>query len=161
MRSVVFAAAITPYLEQTSDNPDGPLTKGQAASMTADLTKDQDAFYEQFTTDFFSADGVLQVSEAQRQEALALCAQADKNAALQSMAAFGTTDFRDDLNKVSVPSLVIHGDADGVVFYEGSGARTHVAVPSSELVVVPGAPHGFNVSHATEFNEALLAFLAR
>ena len=161
VRSVVFAAAVTPYLEQTSDNPDGPLSKSQAAEMTAGLTKDQDEFYDQFTTQFFSSNGVLQVSEAQRQEALALCAQADKNAALQCMAAFGTTDFRDDLTKVTVPTLVIHGDADATVPYEGSGARTHASVAGSELVVVPGAPHGFNVSHATRFNEALLAFLAR
>ena len=161
VRSVVFAAAVTPYMEQTSDNPDGPLPRSQAARMTAGLTKDQDSFYDEFTTGFFSSHGVLQVSEAQRQEALALTRQADKNAALQCMAAFGTTDFRDDLVKVSVPALVIHGDADATVAFEGSGARTHAAIPSSELVVVSGAPHGFNVSHAAEFNRALLNFLAR
>lgn len=161
VRSVVFASAVTPYLEQTSDNPDGPLTKSQAASMTADLTKDQDAFYDQFTKDFFTVDGKVVVSEEQRQQALALAHQADKNAALQCMAAFGTTDFRDDLAKVTVPTLVTHGDADFVVFYEGSGARTHAAIPGSELVVLHGAPHGCNVSHAAEFNEALLAFLGR
>ena len=161
VRSVVFAAAVTPYMEQTSDNPEGPLSKSLAAGMTADLTKDQDAFYDGFTTQFFSSNGVLQVTEEQRQEALALTRQADKNAALQCMAAFGTTDFRDDLAKVTVPTLVIHGDADATVPFEGSGARTHAAIPGSELVVVPGAPHGFNVSHATEFNQALLQFLER
>ena len=161
VRSVVFAAAVTPYMEKTSDNPDGPLEKSEAAKMAAGLTKDQDEFYDEFTTQFFSSNGVLQVSEAQRQEALALTRQADKNAALQCMTAFGTTDFRDDLAKVTVPSLVIHGDADATVPFEGSGARTHAAIPGSELVVVAGAPHGFNVSHAAEFNEALLRFLQR
>ena len=161
VHSVVFAAAVTPYMEQTSDNPDGPLTKTLAAQMAAGLTKNQDEFYDDFTTQFFSSDGVLQVSEEQRQEALALTRQADKNAALQCMTAFGTTDFRDDLAKVTVPTLVIHGDADGTVPFEGSGARTHAAIPGSELVVVPGAPHGFNVSHATEFNQALLQFLEK
>jgi hypothetical protein len=57
--------------------------------MAAGLTADQEAFYEQFTTRFFSVDGVLQVSEAQRQEALAMAGQADENAALQCMTAFG------------------------------------------------------------------------
>ena len=161
VHSVVFAASVTPYLAQTPDNPDGPLPLSNAAKMPASLTAPQDKFYDQFVSDFSTVDGAVVVSEAQRQEALALCAQADKNAALQCMTAFANTDFRDDLAKVSVPTLVLHGDSDFVVFYEGSGARTHAAIPGSELVVVPKAPHGFNVSHATEFNEALLAFLAR
>ena len=59
-----------------------------------------------------------------------------------------------------MPTLVIHGDSDGVVPFEGSGARTHQAVPQSELVVLPGGPHGCNVSHAGAFNDALIAFLA-
>jgi pimeloyl-ACP methyl ester carboxylesterase len=58
-----------------------------------------------------------------------------------------------------VPTLVIHGDADAIVPIEGSGLRTHRAVPQSQLVRVSGAPHGFNVSHAQEFNIALLSFL--
>jgi non-heme chloroperoxidase len=56
---------------------------------------------------------------------------------------------------------VLHGDADGTVPFEGSGQRTHAAVPGSELVVLDGAPHGCNVSHAREFNAALVSFLAR
>jgi non-heme chloroperoxidase len=62
---------------------------------------------------------------------------------------------------VKVPTLVIHGDADAIVPIEGSGERTHRAVPHSELVVVNNAPHGLNVSHAQAFNDALLAFLRK
>ncbi len=129
--------------------------------MTEDLTKDEDAFYDGFTKDFFSVDGVLKVTEAQRQEAIALCRQADKKAALGCMEAFGTTDFRDGLPNVTVPALVIRGDGDGIVPFEGSGARTHAAIAHSELVVLPGALHGCNVSHADAFNQALLSFLAK
>jgi len=161
LRSVVFASAVPPYLMKGSSNPDGPLEKSQAAQMTAQLTADQDGFYDQFTTEFFSADGELKVTEQQRQEALRLCHQADKKAALACLNAFGTTDFRSDLTKVSVPTLVLHGAADATVPFEGSGARTHQAVPGSELHVIAGAPHGCNVSHAEEFNQALLGFLAR
>jgi pimeloyl-ACP methyl ester carboxylesterase len=57
------------------------------------------------------------------------------------------------------PTLVIHGNADAIVPIEGSGQRTHRAVPHCDLVVVQGAPHGLNVSHAQAFNEALLSFL--
>ena len=161
VHSVVFAASVTPYLAKTPGNPDGPLPLSNATKMTARLTANQDAFYEQFTTDFFSVDGTLTVTEEQRQQALALAHQADKNAALQCMTAFANTDFRDDLAKVTVPTLVLHGDGDFVVFFDGSAARTHAAIPGSELVVLHGAPHGCNVSHADHFNEALLAFLKR
>ncbi len=161
LRSVVFASAVPPYLMKGDDNPDGPLEKSQAAQMTEQLTADEDSFYDQFMTQFFSADGALKVSEEQRQEALALCKQADKRAALACMEAFGTTDFRDDLPKVSVPTLVLHGSADAIVPFQGSGARTRAALPGSELHLIDGAPHGCNVSHADEFNQTLLRFLAR
>ena len=161
LRSVVFAAAIPPYLLKTDDNPDGPLSPELAEQMESGLKDDRDAFFDQFTTMFFSAGDELKVSEAQRQEAVALCRQSDQRAALGCMEAFGTTDFRDDLSAVTVPTLVIHGDSDGIVPFEGSGKRTHEAIDGSELVVVDGAPHGLNVSHAQEFNEALLEFLKK
>lgn len=75
------------------------------------------------------------------------------------MEAFGTTDFRDDLPNVTVPALILHGDGDGTVPFEGSGARTHAALSGSDLHVIQGAPHGCNVSHPDEFNQALLSFL--
>ena len=161
LRSVVFAAAIPPYLLKTDDNPDGPLSPELAEQMESGLKDDRDAFFDQFTTMFFSAGDELKVSETQRQEAVALCRQSDQRAALGCMDAFGTTDFREDLPKITVPTLVIHGDSDGIVPLEGSGARTHAAVAGSELVVVRDAPHGLNTSHADEFNAALLAFLAK
>ncbi|MGI9028597.1 MAG: alpha/beta fold hydrolase [Ilumatobacteraceae bacterium] len=161
LHSVVFAAAVPPYLMQSDDNPDGPLTKEMAAQMEAGLKDDREQFFDQFTTQFFSVAGNLKVTEQQRQDAIALCRQSDEKAALKCMASFGTTDFRDDLPNVTIPTLVLHGDGDETVKFEGSGARTHAAISQSELVVLRGAPHGCNVSHATEFNEALLAFLAK
>ena len=161
INSIVFAAAIPPKLMKTPDNPDGPLKKTQAAEMTSDLIKDQDVFYDEFTKQFFSAnaDGNILVTEDQRQEALAQAKQASKAAAVEAMQAFGTTDFRDDLKLITVPTLVIHGDSDGIVPFEGSGKRTHAALPQSHLHVIAGGPHGINVSHADEFNEELLKFL--
>ena len=160
LHSVVFASAVTPYMLQGGDNPDGPLTKSQAAQMTKDLTVNQDAFYDQFITEFFSVDGKIQVSEDERQQALAQTREADKKAALACMASFGTTDFREDLQGVTVPTLVLHGDGDATVPFEGSGKRTHQAIPQSELHIILGAPHGCNVSHAEEFNRTLTGFLA-
>lgn len=161
LHSVVFAAAIPPYLLKTDDNPDGPLTEEAANGMREGLEEDRDAFFESFITTFFSVGDDLKVSEEQKEAAIALCRKSDQEAALGCMKAFGTTDFRDDLPKISVPTLVIHGDSDAIVPFEGSGQRTHDDVDGSELVVIEDAPHGLNVSHASEFNQALVEFLAK
>ncbi|WP_199906859.1 alpha/beta fold hydrolase [Aeromicrobium chenweiae] len=71
------------------------------------------------------------------------------------------TDFRPDQEKFTLPTLVIHGDADQVVPFQVSGRRSAESIPGSELVVIEGGPHGINVSHAEQFNAALLTFLAR
>ena len=159
LHSVVFAAAVPPYLMKTADNPEGPLTPEKAQQKKQALEQDRSAYFDEFTRNFFSANGALQVTESQRSEAIALCQQSAQHAALACMDSFGTTDFREDLKKVTVPTLVIHGEADAIVPIEGSGQRTHRAVLHSELVMVNGAPHGLNVSHAQAFNDALLSFL--
>lgn len=69
--------------------------------------------------------------------------------------------FREDLPKVDVPALVLHGEGDGTVPFAGSGQRTHAALPTSELHVIADAPHGCNVSHAEEWNRVVIDFLAR
>ena len=161
LHSVVFAAAIPPFLLKNDDNPDGPLSEDAAGEMREGLDDDRDAFFENFMTTFFSVDEDLKVSDEQRDKALALCKKSDQEAALGCMDAFSRTDFRDDLPKITVPTLVIHGDSDVIVPFEGSGQRTHDAIEGSELVVLEGAPHGCNVSHASEFNQALLEFLEK
>jgi non-heme chloroperoxidase len=160
IRSVVFAAAVPPYILTTDDNPDGPLTEEAAAGMADGLKADRDAFFEDFTTGFFSVGDDLKVAEETRREAVRLAQQSDQTAALGCMDAFSTTDFRGDLPKIGVPTLVLHGDSDDIVPFEGSGRRTAEAVPHSRTTVIEGAPHGLNVSHAAEFNASLLEFLA-
>ncbi|GMA85845.1 arylesterase [Angustibacter aerolatus] len=149
-----------PFLATSDDNPDGPLDDATAAGMESGLTADRDAFFEQFTTDFFSVDGTLAVTEEQRRQAVALAQQSDQHAALACMEAFATTDFRDDLPAVRVPTLVLHGDGDAVVPFEGSGARTAASITGARTHVVAGGPHGVNVSHADERNRVLIEFLA-
>lgn len=161
LRSVVFASAVPPFLLKTEGNPDGPLDPAKAKEMEAALRADRPKFFDGFTRDFFSANGLLKVTEAQRQDAIKLCLQSDQAAALGCMQAFATTDFREDLEKITVPTLVLHGDGDGIVPLDGSGKRTHAAIAGSQLRVLEGAPHGCGVSHAEEFNVALLDFLGR
>ena len=166
IHSVVFAGAVPPYLLKTDDNPDGPLTEKQAAEMRAGLEKDRESFFDDFTTTFFSTPKLagltssLKVTEEQRQEAIRMALQSDQTAALACMDAFGATDFRRDLPAVTVPALVLHGDADQIVPFEGSGKRTHKAIDGSRVELVKDAPHGFNTSHSEEFNRILLEFLA-
>ena len=159
LHSVVFAAAVPPFLMKSAANPEGPLTPEKALQSRQALERDRRSFFEQFTRNFFSANGELLVTETQRGDAIVQCNQSAQQAALACMDAFDSTDFRKDLEKVTVPTLVIHGDADAIVPFEGSGLRTHRAVPHSTLVSVKGAPHGMNVTHARVFNDALLSFL--
>lgn len=157
----VFAAAVPPYLYKSADNPEGGLDDATIAQFENGVRGDRLDFLENFTKAFFSANGKLLVSEAQRRYAVEIAAFASPKGTLDCIGAFARTDFREDLKKISVPTLIIHGDADGTVPFEVSGARTHKAIPSSEVVVIKGAPHGVNLSHAAEFNQHLLDFLAK
>jgi len=156
----VFAGAVPPFLHKNADNPEGGLDDATIAQFKAGVVTDRMAFLDTFTTGFFSAGGKLQVSEAQRVYARDIAAFASPKGTLDCIHAFSYTDFRADLGKINLPTLVIHGDSDAIVPLEVSGARTHKAIAGSRLHVVKGAPHGCNLSHADEFNRALLAFLA-
>ncbi len=88
------------------------------------VSEDREGFLDDFTTGFFSADGELKVTEQQRQDALSLQKKARDEAVVGCIGAFGRTDFRNDLERVTVPTLVIHGDSDAIVPFEVSGKRT-------------------------------------
>ena len=161
VHSAVFASAVPPYLYKSDDNPDGGLDDPTIEGFEAGVRDDRIAFLEEFTQNFFTAgDRSDLISEPQRLYARDIAAFASPKGTLDCIAAFGRTDFREDLEKVDVPTLVIHGDSDAIVPFEVSGKRTHEAIDGSELVVVENAPHGVNATHAEQFNEALVAFVA-
>jgi pimeloyl-ACP methyl ester carboxylesterase len=156
----VFAAAVPPFLLKTDDNPEGGLDEATIASFEGGVTGDRLAFLDEFTRSFFAAgDRTDLVSEPQRLHARDIAAFASPKGTLDCIAAFGRTDFRADLAKITVPTLVIHGDSDAIVPFEVSGRRTHEAIDGSTLVLVEGGPHGLNATNAEEFNRALLDFL--
>ena len=156
----VLAAAVPPFLHKTDGNPDGALDDDTIAGFLAGVTSDRIAFLDAFTTGFFSSGDTLKVSEAQRVYACDIASIASPKGTVDCVKAFSFTDFRDDLTKIDVPTLVIHGDSDAIVPLAASGQRSHEAIAGSQLVVIKDAPHGFNASHAAEFNAALLTFLA-
>ncbi len=159
IHSLVFAGAVPPYLLKTDDNPDGGLADEDVEGMEKGVSADRAGFLDGFTTTFFSAGGELKVTEQQRQGALAIQAKAGDAGVVGCIGAFGRTDFRNDLERITVPTLVIHGDSDAIVPFEVSGKRTAATIPGSTVVVVEDGPHGFNLSHKDQFNQSLLAFL--
>ena len=160
LAKAVLASAVPPFLHKSKENPDGAMDDAAIDGLLAGVRGDRLAFLDAFTTGFFSAGSELKVSAAQREYARDMAAFASPKGTLECINAFAKTDFRDDLSKMTLPTLIIHGDADAIVPFEFSGKRSHAAIGGSELVLIKDGPHGNNASHPTEFNEALLAFLA-
>jgi non-heme chloroperoxidase len=156
----VFAAAVPPYLLKADDNPDGGLDEAAVNGFHEGIRSDRVAFVDQFVTNFFAVGGRTDlVSDQLRAYNAAIAAGASAKGTLDCTTAFSTTDFREDLTKFTIPTLVIHGDSDAIVPFEVSGRRTAEAIEGSKLVLVKDAPHGLNVTHADTFNAELLAFL--
>jgi pimeloyl-ACP methyl ester carboxylesterase len=156
----VLAAAVPPYLYQSDDNPEGGLDDATIQQFQDGVRTDRIAFLDGFTTDFFAAgDRYDLISEPSRLYHREIAEFASPKGTLDCIAAFSYTDFRDDLTKIDVPTLVIHGDSDAIVPFEVSGSRSHEMIDDSALVLIEGAPHGFNATHAEQFNRALLDFL--
>ena len=157
---VVLASAVPPDLFQSDDNPDGGVDDATIESMIAGVKRDRMAFFDGFMDNYFSAGKTMKVSPQQKAYALSQLAVASPKGTIDCITAFSRTDFRDDLTKVTVPTLVIHGDSDNIVPIEVSGQRTAATIPGSVLVVLEDGPHGILVSHAQEWNAAVLQFLA-
>ena len=163
---LVFASAVPPYLYKSDDNPEGGVDDDLAAWFHDGIVGDRPAFLEEFVRMFFTAGKPSlingpKVSDAQVAYAVAIAEMASPKGTLDCTVAFATTDFRDDLSRITVPTLVIHGDSDNTVPFEVSGKRTHEAISGSELVLIEGGPHGVTVSHRDEWNRHVLEFLAK
>ena len=156
----VLAAAVPPFLYKSDDNPEGGLDDATIQQFQDGVKGDRIAFLDEFTTGFFAAgDRNDLVGEPFRIYNRDIAAFASPKGTLDCITAFGRTDFRDDVAKIDVPTLVIHGDSDAIVPFEISGKRSHEMIPDSSLVLIEGGPHGLNATHADQFNRALLDFL--
>jgi pimeloyl-ACP methyl ester carboxylesterase len=147
--------------ETSGDNPDGGMDDATIASFEDGVRADRIAFVDRFVTNFFAVGQRTDlVSEPSRAYHRDIAAGASPKGTLDCIGAFARTDFRDDLKKFDVPTLVIHGGSDAIVPVEVSGRRSHEAIAGSRLAVIEQAPHGVNTTHAEQFNAALLDFLA-
>ncbi|KZE15074.1 alpha/beta hydrolase [Priestia aryabhattai] len=160
VEKAVFAGAVPPFLYKSEDHPEGALDDAGIQEFENGVKNDRLAFLDDFTKTFFGAkDGKGLVSEPFRLYNRDIAAAASPKGTLDCIAAFSKTDFRADLAKFTIPTLIIHGDADEIVPFEYSGKRTHEAISGSKLALIKGGPHGLNATHAHEFNEALVSFL--
>ncbi len=156
----VLASAVPPFLYQSEDNPDGGLDDVTIEQFEGGVRGDRIAFLDGFTTNFFTAGEKPDlVSGPNRVYHRDIAAFASPKGTLDCIAAFGRTDFRDDLAEFDVPTLIIHGDSDGIVPFEVSGKRSHEAISDSSLELIEGGPHGINATHVEQFNRALIDFL--
>ena len=159
VHKAVLAGAVTPFLLKTADNPDG-LPAAQFEGMRAGVTKDRIGFLNQFFPMFYKG-GLLapKASDDDILHAKTIAWPASPLGTQQCIVAFGETDFRADLAKFTVPTLVVHGDHDQIVPIDASGKPAAKQIAGARLEVIGGAPHGFGVTHAEKFNELLLDFL--
>ena len=155
----MFLGAVPPFLLKTADNPDG-VDKSVFDGMIAGVKKDRLAFLAEFFTNFYNAEpGAKGVGSDLIPFSKWVAWAASPVATQQCIVAFGTTDFREDLKKLTVPALIVHGDSDRIVPFPVSGKKTHEMLKGSRLEVLKGAPHGFAATHAQELNALMLDFL--
>jgi len=157
-----FLGSLEPYLLKTDDNPDGVPQEVFDGLMEA-VTADRYAFFTGFFKNFYNSDTFLGTPRLSQEVMNAGWNLASGAGATASVAAQPTwlTDFRQDIPKIDVPALIVHGTADNILPIDSTGRLFAKALPSAEYVEIEGAPHGLLWTHAAEVNEALLGFLRK
>ncbi|MER7048619.1 alpha/beta fold hydrolase [Streptomyces jumonjinensis] len=155
----VMIGVVPPFLLKTDDNPggvDASVFKGIEEAIVADRF----AFMTAFLADFYNVDvlGGERISEQAVQASWNVAVSASAKGTLDCVQAW-LTDFRADLPRIDVPTLIIHGDADRTLPVEATAIPLAQRITGARLTIVPGGPHGLIRTHADEVNTALLAFL--
>lgn len=154
-----FLAAIPPFLVKTPENPEG-VDKSIFDGIEQAIVADRPAFLKQFLANFYNVDvlGGKLISDPAVQASWNIAVGASPKGTLDCVNSW-QIDFRSDLKSITIPTLVVHGNADRILPLEATGTRTASFVKGSSLVVIDGGPHGLNWTHAEQVNQALLAFL--
>jgi len=155
----VFMSAIPPYMLKTVDNPEG-MDGSIFDGMKKAIVDDRLAFLSEFFSNFYNVDVLMgkRVSEEVVRASWNIGAGASPIGTLDCVSAW-LTDFREELKRIDIPVLVMHGDADRILPITATGKRTPEFIKKCRLVMIEGAPHGMNWTHAEEVNRELLAFL--
>jgi non-heme chloroperoxidase len=157
----VFISSVPPFLLKTPDNPEG-VDRSVFDGLEKAIAADRYAFFTEFFKNFYNTDLLLgkRVSEQAVQANWNLAAGASATASLACVPTW-YEDFRQDLARIDVPTLVIHGDADRIVPFAAAGARTAKLVKGARLVTVKDGPHCISWTHAQEVNAELMNFLGQ
>jgi non-heme chloroperoxidase len=156
----VIVSGIPPQLLKTPDNPSG-LDENAIRGVQSAIAKDRLAFLTGFIKDFYNLDKFLgsRISEEAVRDSWNIASAASPKGTFDCPPTW-LTNFRKDLERFDLPTLILHGDADRILPLAATGTRTHAAIKGSQLVVIEGAPHGMAWTHGDEINETLVAFLA-
>jgi len=157
----VIIGGVPPFLLKTPDNPegvDGSVFEGIKQAVSADRY----AFFTEFFKNFYNADKLLgkRISEPAIQASWNVAAAASATASLACVPTWHE-DFRQDLARIDVPTLVIHGDSDRIVPFAAAGSRTAKLVKGARLFVVKDGPHCVPWTHAQEVNTEIVNFLSQ
>jgi non-heme chloroperoxidase len=156
-----FLASLEPFLLKTDDNPTG-VPQDLFDGIIAAVKADRYAYFTDFYQGFYNTDQFLgsRLSEEALRNSWNVAAGASWFAS-SAVVPTWLTDFRADIPKIDVPTLILHGTADNILPIDATARPFHALLPQAEYVEIEGAPHGLLWTHGDEVNEALLAFLAK
>ena len=156
----VFIASLEPFMLQTDDNPDGVPAEVFEGTLNA-AKADRYAFFTSFFENYYNLDENLgsRMSEEALRASWQLAANMSPYTSVWVQPTW-LTDFRADIEKIDVPSLILHGTADRILPIDVTGRRFSKMLPSATYLEIEGAPHGMLWTHGEEINKALLEFLA-
>jgi len=156
---VALVAAVTPFLLKTADNPNGA-PKEFFDGFRAAVTTDRSQWNKDVSLPYYNYNRPgAKVSDGVRDDYWRQGMNTGMLAAYHAIGAFSETDFRADLRKISVPTLLIHGNDDQIVPIEISGNVAAKLVKNAKLLVYEGGSHGLLLTHKDQLNADLLAFL--
>jgi non-heme chloroperoxidase len=157
----VFISSVPPFLLKTADNAEG-VDKSVFDGIQKAIAADRYAFFTEFFKNFYNTDALLgkRISDQAIQASWNLASISSATASLACVPAW-YEDFRDNLARVDIPALVIHGDSDRIVPLQAAGQRTANLVKGARLAVIKGGPHCITWTHADEVNSELINFLGR
>ncbi|WP_212625427.1 alpha/beta hydrolase [Pseudomonas sp. PP3] len=157
---LVLLGAVTPIFGKVNGYEQGvPLDV--FSGIRNGLLKDRAQFIADFTPVFFGTNQGQVVSQGVFTQTLNVALLGSLKGTVDCVTAFSETDFRPDMAKIDVPTLVIHGSGDQVVPFESTGKYAAQLISGAELKVYEGAPHGFTVTHGEQLNEDLISFIQR
>jgi non-heme chloroperoxidase len=155
----VLIAAVPPHLLKTAANPEG-LPLEVFDSMRAGVAKDRSQFYKELAIQFYGANRAgARVSQGILDQFWLWSMQSGLKNAYESIKAFSETDFTDDLRKIDVPTLVLHGEDDQIVPVNDSARKSARLIKGAKDIYYPGAPHGLTATHQDHVNTDLMTFL--